>query len=172
MRKETKTCRGCGQEKSKSEFDEYSDIYGEVKKRGYCKECREMVKSRAEDREKEYKKFMEDDHKCLQCHELKSGKYFSFWYTKNKYEICLTCYSAFAIRKWTAQGIIYHKIESGEIIIPDVCEKCGGLLDIYNLSGVFHRNLDKPLEVSWVCKKCVSEIRPSFEVQVMEGRTI
>jgi ribosomal protein S27AE len=52
-----------------------------------------------------------------------------------------------------AQAVVANAIRSGRIVRPDTCSKCGatGKIDAH------HEDYSKPLDVTWVCKKCHGE---------------
>ena len=50
----------------------------------------------------------------------------------------------------TAYYVFYNAVQSGKIIRPDTCEKCGSSKNIQ----AHHDDYSKPLDVKWLCAKC------------------
>lgn len=57
--------------------------------------------------------------------------------------------------KRKAQRAVHAAVKSGELVRPDVCEQCGACGR--QLIG-HHRDYSKPLEVTWICRKCLGTI--------------
>ena len=62
-------------------------------------------------------------------------------------------------KKERARGMVNKRVQSGKIIKPDKCSKCGkrGYVEAH------HDDYDKPLDVTWVCKDCHINIHYSNE---------
>lgn len=52
--------------------------------------------------------------------------------------------------KVAAWRAVQEAVRTGELMVPDACERCGsdGPLDAH------HADYSKPLEVEWLCKPC------------------
>jgi hypothetical protein len=56
--------------------------------------------------------------------------------------------------KRLVQNRVYHAVKTGKLIRPDACSQCGKRCK----PDAHHQDYSKPLEVTWVCRKCHVDI--------------
>lgn len=57
--------------------------------------------------------------------------------------------------KYRAAYIVRDQLRAGKMTKPTVCSRCGGPAPI----RAYHRDLAKPLQVTWLCQVCVRDQR-------------
>jgi len=85
------------------------------------------------------------------------------WRIKHKDRLKLESQQRRALRrvKTSANTKVATALRKGELVRPDVCEKCAGSGDI----DAHHPDYSKPLEVEWLCRKChYQQHRGPFEM--------
>ena len=128
-----KKCRKCGEEKPIEDYyvhPQMSDGHLNI-----CKECtKRRIRNRSlslEGREYDKKRNQMPKRKAWLKQYLRKRR------KANK-------------KKWQCSTIMWHAINSGELIKPDVCSECG---TVDRVPG-HHEDYSKPLEVIWLCGKC------------------
>ena len=143
LRAMTKTCKVCGVTDKDAEF------YASMTNR--CKEChKEKVRQNRKEkveyyREYDKKRFQNDPkvkerHKRYQATEAGKASMIKArkkWQEQNP-------------EKRAAHVLLYSRIRSGEVIKPEICEKCGSGGKIHG----HHHDYTKPLDVVWLCPLC------------------
>ena len=142
----TKKCKGCGIEKSLSEFYKHRGMSD-----GHLSFCKDCVKAREHkyrikniERIREYdrnrpnkeKRYEKNKEYVIQNRE-KYNKYKNEWCKRNKH-------------KRRAHNQVRRAILKGEIIKPLKCEKCGPRGKLH----AHHSNYDDALNVIFLCHKC------------------
>lgn len=133
---ETKTCRNCGGEKSKSDFYRHSRMLD-----GHLNVCKPCVRKRVK------------KHRASKMHPNYNGEDITVdlrrsadrrpWRTRNP-------------AAYKAQSLVGRALKSGRLT-QEPCLFCGA-----TRVQAHHRDYAKPLEVIWLCAKCHNRLHKFF----------
>lgn len=87
---------------------------------------------------------------CRECNTEKAKRYRKT--EKGRSNVSKAVYKSISKfpQKQKARQILHYHILVGNLIKPEICQKCG---EKKELSG-HHSDYSKPLEIEWVCRNC------------------
>lgn len=158
----TKTCIGCKETKSISEFGEYKAYADGINAR--CKVCcrARTEKWRAENQDKvrrlgRINKQAQRDREGEELTKLKWRE----WYSNNqehRQEYEREGYAEEG-RRWVGAKVS-QAITAGILVRPDVCSECGENCK----PDAHHTDYTKPLDVTWLCVQCHADTHVALRV--------
>lgn len=141
---ELKTCGQCKEEKDESEF--YRRGRADDRLRSYCKICSHKLRE----------EYYENNKERLREYSRRNGKenrervYERRRLNSERVNELARSYYRKDIIKMKTRDKVRWAIDSGRLVRPETCSKCGEECK----PNAHHEDYSKPLEVIWLCTKC------------------